>query len=218
MLLDPRNESTEQEKGFNPKVQNAQRNAKASGGQKFAYWFIVIITLGLFIFFYDFPKKNYFQEQQETINESISGIDVQLAKRRDTLIQMFDAVSQFMKFEKSYITEVTKLRNVNITNENRNQVEKMSNDAFSRLLVANEQYPQIQSSRQVQELIQTAEYLQKEIAASRRIYNSNVGDFNRAIVSFPGVIVATKMKLYSMPLFIASSDERKDVSFKNLGN
>lgn len=217
MLLDPRNQSQETQTGFNPTVQNTQRDAKASGGQKFTYYFLIVITLTLFLWFYDFPKKNWFKAQQETINESISGIDVQMAKRKDTLVQMYDITSQFMKYEKSFIEEVTKLRNLNINPNNREEVESLSNSTLSRLLVANEKYPEIRSSRQVQELMQTAEYLQREIAAARRIYNGHVADFNRGIVSFPGVVIAAKMKLYSMPLFVASAADRQEVSFAKLG-
>lgn len=215
MLLNTRNEETQQTKGFSPFVQNKEIYATCGMGGKIGFWILLIISIGLFGIYW-ITQKNYFNRKQNAINEAASGIDIQLAKRKDTLVKLYDATSSFMKFEKDYISDVTKLRNINVNASNRAEVSDLTSSALSRLMMVNERYPDVKSSRQVQELMQTAEYLEREIAASRSIYNSHVNEFNQELFTWPGSYIATSMKLCTFALFAASAQQKEDVSFKDL--
>jgi LemA protein len=57
-----------------------------------------------------------------------------------------------------------------------------------------------------------ADYAEREIAASRRLYNATVEEFNVALYQFPTKIVAKHNKLYNLPLFAASATDKQDVS------
>jgi hypothetical protein len=53
MLVDSRKvEDNTSKEGFNPNVQNTETPAVCSGGGKFAFIFLSIITIGLFPLFY----------------------------------------------------------------------------------------------------------------------------------------------------------------------
>ncbi|TNK87606.1 LemA family protein, partial [Mycoplasmopsis pullorum] len=53
-----------------------------------------------------------------------------------------------------------------------------------------------------------------EIAASRRLYNSQVTEFNQKLFAFPTNVPASKMRLSTIPLYQASELQRKDVEIK----
>ena len=79
-----------------------------------------------------------------------------------------------------------------------------------------EQYPQLRATENFQQLQRQLSELEDEIQASRRIYNSNVQQFNTRIQQFPASIVAKQMGYTEKPYFeITEAGEREapQVSF-----
>lgn len=223
MLLDTREEDKQQNKeGFNPNVVNAQRASTIGGGAKVAFWILFVfcwltIIGGIIITVWKVKKGNWFKTQQEKINSAASGIDVQLKKRHDTLIKLVDATQTSIKFEKSLLTDITRLRNINVSPNNPDATvanEKLSTSAFSRLMATFENYPNLKTTDTIRDLMQSADYIEREIAASRRLYNEVVLRFNQEIQAYPGNVIASSMQLHSFALFAASDEEKKDVSLK----
>jgi LemA protein len=121
---------------------------------------------------------------QITINQAASNIDVQLKQRADTLHKLVEASKSSVKFEKNLITDVTSLRSVKgyqpgdaTTNAN---ISKMD-VAQAKILATLENYPKLESTTTIRELMQTADYLEREISATRRVYNASVSQFNGEI-------------------------------------
>jgi LemA protein len=116
---------------------------------------------------------------QMQANNAASSIDIQLTKRSETLVKLVDATKSSMKFEKSLLTDVTSMRGVRVDASNRNQVTQKMDSAFARLLATAENYPQIKSTDTVRQLMSSAEYIEREIASSREVYNSICTEFNK---------------------------------------
>jgi LemA protein len=113
-------------------------------------------------------------------NEAASNIDVQLKKRRDTLVKLVDTLSSSAKFEKGLLTDVTKLRGTN--NFNPSTAEGQANrSALDRLFANVEAYPQVQTTAAFRDMMSSADYIEREIAASRRVYNAVVTEFNQEL-------------------------------------
>ncbi|MDR2369743.1 MAG: LemA family protein, partial [Mycoplasmataceae bacterium] len=145
------------------------------------------------------------------------GIDVQLKKRRDTLIKLVDATQTSIKFEKSLLTDITRLRNVNVTANDANGLvaqDKASSSALSRLMATFENYPNLKTTDTIRDLMSSADYIEREIAASRRLYNATALQFNQEIQSWPSNVIAASMRLHSFALFAASDEDKQDVSLK----
>lgn len=175
--------------------------------------FLFIITIGLFSFGY-ISYRNYFNKQQEKINTSASNINVQLVQRRDTLLKLVDATKSHMKFEKDVMTDVTKLRNMNLNHVSPEELSKVGQqlDATRNNLIANiENYPDLKSSVSITQLMNAIDINEREIAASRRLYNADVNEFNQNLFIFPKEFVAARNKLHTLPLFVASEEQKKDV-------
>ena len=84
-----------------------------------------------------------------------------------------------MKFEKSLLTDITKLRKVDSGSEK--TASRMVERNFSKLIATMENYPKIASIETVQQLMSRADYAEREIAAARRIYNQQVTAFNASL-------------------------------------
>lgn len=201
-LVNPNQENKE----FNPNVDNSQIQAKANTGGKIVTYLSFILIIPIFIYI---GTRNNLVRLQMKINEAASGIDVQLKKRRDTLEKIVDATKGSMKFEKEVLTSVTSLRNAGKSSiqEADSKLAQLS----GRIMATFEAYPNIKSTENVAKLIDTAEVIEQEIGATRRLYNTYVTQFNTGLFTWPGSVIADAMKLTKLPLFAASEEDRKDV-------
>ena len=215
MLVDTRVQQNPQ--GFNSNVDNTQRQAIASKGQKIGWVILVIITFGI-LYFVSITWKNNFIAQQLNINNNSSNIQVNEAKRRDTLIKLLEQTKAYMKHEREVLTLVTKYRSGLASENEKSQLDNQLSQFMLNLNVQYEQYPQLKADNIVAELMSTSTYLESEIAAARRLYNASVASFNAEMFMFPKIIVASKIGLYTLPMFQASSIQRRDVDMSSLSN
>lgn len=206
-LVNPNNQEAQ---AFNPNVDNAQLAPQPNGAGKVITFISFIFIIPIFLYI---GSRNRLVRLQMKINESSSGIDVQLKKRRDTLTKLIDATKGSMKFEKEVLTGVTQMRTAS-TSGNVSTVAKTDADLAKlsgRIMATFEAYPQVKSTENVAKLIDAAEVIEQEIAATRRLYNTYVTEFNSRIFTWPGSVVASSMQLAKLPLFVASEEDKRDV-------
>lgn len=192
-------------------VSNATLKPEPNVGGKVILYFSFILIIPIFFYI---GKRNALIKLQMRINESASGIDVQLKKRKDTLIKLVDSVKGSMKFEKSLLSDITKLRTNKSGKASLPELDSKLGDISRAINVQMEAYPNLRSIEAVNRLIETAADIELEIAASRRLYNTYVRQFNQGIFTWPGTIAAAAMKLETLPLFEASAEDKKDVSIE----
>lgn len=213
MIVNTRTQQDQQ--GFNPNVDNSIQVAKATFGQKLGWFFIVLFTLGI-MYLVRISWRNSFNKQQIEINQAASNINVNLTKRRETLIKLLEQVKGYMRFEKETLTLIAKYRSGQATENEKNQMDNQLANFMMNLNVQYEQYPQLKSDQLVRELMSTSQYLETEIAASRRLYNQSVTYFNSEIFTFPRIVLASSMKLQTFPMYIASTQQMQDVDMSSL--
>ncbi|CAM9143243.1 LemA family protein [Mycoplasma todarodis] len=197
--------------GLNPNVDNSEKYAKAGTVGRVIWYILFILIIPLII---HVMTKNALNRKQSEVNELASGIDVQLKKRRDTLVKLLEATKAYMKHEKTVLSDVTKLRRMTINSENRAEVNSRTESALGRLLMVSENYPDLKANQSINELMEQAAYLEREIAAARRLYNTSVRQFNQQLFAWPSNVPATELGLGTLPFFEASSADKKDVEMK----
>ena len=204
-LINPNNKTVEE---FNPNVDNTQRQAQAGAFGKAVWYFLFILIIPIFV---HVAKRNSLLKTQMKINETASGIDVQLKKRRDTLVKLVDATKSYVKYEKSTLTELTKLRSSSF----KGGKDSAKLDSISaKILAVAENYPDLKVNSLIKETMEQAAYIEREIGAARRLYNSEVGYFNTSLFIWPNSIIAASMKLSTLPLFVASESDKEDVKLE----
>lgn len=179
------------------------------GGKIFIYiLFILIIPI-----FWYIGKQNAFKRSKQNIEETASGIEVQLKKRYDLLTKLIETTKQYMKFEKNILEDITSLRTGN-TNGNIREMNEtnLKMDRISRAInVQLENYPDLKSAQTVVNLQLATRDCEEDIAASRRFYNTSVRNYNQSILTYPGNVVADKLNLQTEIFFEATPAERQDV-------
>ncbi|WP_338985231.1 LemA family protein [Spiroplasma endosymbiont of Diplazon laetatorius] len=179
--------------------------------------------LGAFIWYISFfaiiplfvhiANVNRLKKLNMKVSEAESGIDVQLKKRRDTLIKLIESVQGSMKFEKELLTTLTSMRTgVSIKDMGKNaaMLDKISKQVTMQL----ENYPEIKSAALIQELMRSTANIEDDISASRRIYNSNASIFNQSINSYPTNSAAAQLGYVFKSFFEIIDFERQDVKIE----
>ncbi|MBP5256813.1 MAG: LemA family protein [Mycoplasma sp.] len=213
MLVDTRKETFENKNGFTPNVQNQQLKPKLNIGYTIINTLLGIFTVTIWWWFL-LTRRNWFNAKQQDINKRTSDISIQLVQRRDTLIKLLDLTKSHMKYEKETLNDLTQLRTLSsndIKPKNLSKINKALDKGFAKLNVAFEAYPNLRASDSVMQLMSVADLNEREIAASRRLYNQSVMEFNQRLFVFPTQNTAARMKLYSLPLFEASQDQKQDI-------
>lgn len=145
------------------------------------------------------------------VKEALSGIDVALTKRYDTLTKMLDVVKGYQKHEKEMLTEIVRLRS-GMTMSERKAAAASMDQAMSAINVVAENYPELRSSENFVQLQKTIADVEEHLQASRRLYNANVTSYNTKIVTFPNSIVANAMGAIEAEFFEAEVAKRDDVA------
>jgi LemA protein len=100
--------------------------------------------------------------------------------------------------------------------EQASKAESQLTAALGGLRVVAEQYPELRATENFQQLQRQLTELEDEIQASRRIYNSNVQQYNTRIQQWPWSIIANQGGFTAKPFFeIGDAAEREtpQVSF-----
>jgi LemA protein len=150
---------------------------------------VIVVLLALFLVM----AYNGMVRGRNKVDESWSGIDVQLKRRHDLVPNLVATVQGYATHEREVFQAVTDARANAVAASGPAQsgaAEGILGQAIGRLFAVAEAYPDLKASQNFLELQGTLGQLESEIAASRRIYNSNVQGYNTRIQSFPGVLLA----------------------------
>ena len=171
---------------------------------------IVVVGIVFFIFIWYFSTFNGIRTSELKVTEALSGIDVALTKRYDVLTKMLDTVKGYMNYESQTLINIVNLR-AGMTMGERVEANKNMDNIRRDINVLCEQYPQLASSNNFVELQRSIIDVEEHLQAARRLYNSNVTDFNRRIITFPSNIVAGMMGAQRKAYFEADEAKRQDV-------
>ena len=139
-------------------------------------------------------SRNQLVAEREAINGAWSQVDVVLQRRNDMIPNLVETVKGFAGQEKSVIDSVTSARAAMLGA--RTPAEKIAADAplqtaLSRLLVLQENYPNLKSNENFLRLQDELAGTENRIAVERRKYNETVQKYNTDIALFPENIAAS---------------------------
>ena len=182
---------------------------------------IVLIIVGLLVLIgviYVLVRNSIIAERNR-VDEAWSGIDVQLKRRHDLVPNLVESVKGYATHERATFEKVTQARAAAMQASGPAEAgpaEATLSQALGGLRVVAEQYPDLRATENFQQLQRQLSELEDEIQASRRIYNSNVQDYNTTIQQFPMSIAAKQGGFTDKPFFeIGDTAEREapQVSF-----
>ena len=177
---------------------------------------IVVAVIVLVVVFWYVSTRNGIIDQRNRVDESWSGIDVQLKRRHDLVPNLVETVKGYATHEQQVFENVTKARSDAMAAQTVDETAKTESQltrAMADLRAVAEDYPDLKATENFQQLSRNLSELEDEIQASRRIYNSNVQSYNTRIQQFPASIVASQGNFADKEVFeIADPAERETPS------
>jgi LemA protein len=155
---------------------------------------IVVVVLILAVLYY-IGKRNSIIASRNRVDESWSGIDVQLKRRHDLVPNLVETVKGYAEHESATFEKTTQARAAAMQAqgvEETAKAEQQLTQALADVKAVAENYPTLRATENFQQLSRNLSELEDEIQASRRIYNSNVQSYNTSIQQFPGSIIANQ--------------------------
>lgn len=162
----------------------------------------VVIVIGVFIA----GTYNGLVSAKTSVDQQYANIDIQLQRRSDLIPNLVNTVKGFNVHETEIINSVTEARaKLAGTSNTQDRIEAESelSGALSRLLVVVENYPELKSNENFQQLMYELEGTENRISVARFDYNGAVTSYNQKIKSFPTNIFASMFGYQEEPLFKA---------------
>jgi LemA protein len=154
--------------------------------------YIVLVGLAL-LALWSVLAYNGLVGARNKVDESWSGIEVQLKRRHDLVPNLVETVKGYAAHERETLQSVTVARLAAVEAEDPVAVERAEarlSGALGGINALAEAYPQLRASESFQQLEAELSGIEDEIQAARRIYNSNVQRYNTRTQQFPSMVVA----------------------------
>jgi len=181
-----------------------------------AWVLIVIVVILVIAVLYYVAKRNSIIAARNRVDESWSGIDVQLKRRHDLVPNLVETVKGYAEHESQTFEKTTQARSEAMAAqsvEDTAKAEQKLTQALADVRAVAENYPTLRATENFQQLSRELSQLEDEIQASRRIYNSNVQSYNTTIEQFPGSIIANQGGFTKREFFeIEDPSDREPVS------
>jgi LemA protein len=162
--------------------------------------------------------RNSMVGSRNRVDESWSGIDVQLKRRHDLVPNLVETVKGYATHEQTVFTKTTEARAEAMkatTVEATQQAEAKLSGALADLRAVAENYPNLRATENFQQLQRDLNEIEDQIQAARRIYNSNVQAYNTKIQIFPNSVIANSGGFTAREFFeIDDAAEREPVQVK----
>ena len=147
--------------------------------------------------------------------EAESGIYVQLKRRYDLVPNLITTVKGYAGHEKGVFEKVAEVRSeclkINSVSD-KVELENRLGAGIDRLIMIAENYPELKAGENFLKLQQQLAEVEDNIQYSRRYFNGVVRDYNNAVETFPGLLVAKGFKFGRAEFYeLKNASEREAV-------
>lgn len=144
---------------------------------------VLVILVGWFI-----SVSNTLNRAVVKMDESKSGVEIQLKRRYDILTQSLDIAKSYVKHEEKVFTNLRAV-NSGMSVAEMNETLENQAEAMNGLLALAENYPELRSEELFSNLQKQLTEENAQLAAAKRALNANITKINNLVVSFPTSIV-----------------------------
>ncbi len=154
---------------------------------------IVIIFLVCSVIGWYISISNSVNRIKLKVDESLSGVEIQLRQRYDVLMEGKKVAEQYAKHEQQVFEGLRHLKEVpaNASVEQLNEASTTQEQAVRGLFALGEAYPELKSAEIFNNLIDKLSEQSQQYSAARRAVNGNITKLNTYVVTFPSSIACS---------------------------
>jgi len=176
---------------------------------------LVVVILGVLIFGGQLMAgRNTLVTEKNTIDAKWAQVDNDMKRRADLIPNLVETVKGYAKQEQTVIGEVANARAALLGARSKDEEIKANSQlsgALGRLLVLQENYPQLKSNENFLRLQDELAGTENRIAVSRRDYNEAVRRYNTDVELFPRNITASIFGFRKEDAYFKTTEEEKKV-------
>lgn len=172
----------------------------------------LVVVLFILIMIY-----NSLAQARVAVNESLSGIEVQMKRRADLVPNLIETVKGYTKHEAGVFDRVSEAREKMLSASNIKDeaaADNMLSGALKSVFAIAENYPDLKASANFQSLQTELSDIEAKISYARQFYNNTVKTYNQKIVTFPTNMIANAFSFKEEVFFDAEEGVEKPVAVK----
>lgn len=148
--------------------------------------------------------------KDESVKQANSKIEASLQRRADLIPNVVNSVKGYMGHEEEIFTKIADARSKigSGNKEVKKEGETELTSAISRLLVVQENYPELKADAQVSALISELEGTENRLFIARKDYNDTATEYNKSIRKFPTSMMAGMFGFQRAELIEADKDAK----------
>ena len=157
--------------------------------------------------------------KDEQVHQADAKIAAALKRRADLIPNVVESAKGYMKHEEDIFTKIADARSKIGSSDKATQVEGQGelSSAISRLLVIQENYPELKADQHVSSLMSELEGTENRLFVARKDYNDIATSYNQMIRHFPTNIIAN-MSGFERAELIKVDDNAKATPKVNFSN
>lgn len=175
---------------------------------------VVLAVVALLIGAPLISSRNELVTEKNDIDGKWAQVDNDMKRRADLIPNLVETVKGYAKQEQTVIGEVANARAALLgahTKQDEIQANGQLSGALGRLLVLQENYPDLKSNENFLRLQDELAGTENRIAVSRRDYNEAIKKYNTDVDLFPKNIAASMFGFHRDDAYFKTSDEDKKV-------
>lgn len=150
--------------------------------------------------------------EQTKVEQAQADVSTALQRRSDLIGNLVESVKGQMNHETEIFTQIAEARakigNGSVTSKENQEAQGELSSAISRLLVLTENYPELKSNQNVEQLMTELAGSENRIFVARKDYNQAATDYNQKLRSFPTVLFANMMNFKEAETFKESEEAK----------
>ena len=173
---------------------------------------LIVIGIILLIVIWMVSIYNGLVRLRNRRQNAFADIDVQLRQRHDLVPQLVETVKGYAGHEKEVFYRVTEARAAAMnatTIDDKIKTEQQLTSALQGLKVSMEAYPDLKANQNFLQLQEELSDIENKLAAARRFFNGATTEYNNAVESFPGNLVARNFGFNREMFFDLGTEARK---------
>src|SRR6185503_143493 len=174
--------------------------------------FIIFLVVIFVIVLWMVSLYNRLVSLRNRRQNAFADIDVQLRQRHDLVPQLVETVKGYAGHERGVLIQVTEARSAAISAKTINDkivAEQQLTSALQGLRVQVEAYPDLKANQNFLQLQEELSDIENKLAAARRFFNGTTTEYNNAVESFPGNLIARNFGFKREMFFDLGEDARK---------
>ena len=159
--------------------------------------------------------------EQTKVEQAQADVATALQRRSDLIGNLVESVKGQMNHETEVFTKIAEARakigSGSVTSKENQEAQGELSSAISRLISLTENYPELKSNQNVEQLMTELAGSENRIFVARKDYNKVATEYNQKLRSFPTVLIANMMNFKEAETF-KESEEAKTAPKVDFGN